>query len=125
MRSVVEHQIRLTIASPLGQAATDAARRTTYTASLIIYEQLLDAAKTVPHTARPLPVFYALSQAGRAIVAAHGAAPTACGHGLAQDVMAAPVTKMKVKPTTTGLFRGNQEAIGSSPLTGPVELGAL
>ncbi len=45
-------------------------RKPTFSAALEQCEQLFLAAATVGYAARPLPLFYALSQAGRAIVAA-------------------------------------------------------
>lgn len=51
-------------------AADLPSRRPTFTAALEQCEQLFVAAAAVGYAARPLPLFYALSQAGRAIAAA-------------------------------------------------------
>jgi hypothetical protein len=71
----VARNLRATRAEPPGRAADDDYRRALYGASLEQFEQLLRAAETVDAAARPLPLFYALSQAARAIVAAHGDSP--------------------------------------------------
>lgn len=53
--------------------ATDGERRETFGAALEQFEQLLRSAAASPPTTSPLPLFYALSQAGRAIAAARHA----------------------------------------------------
>ncbi len=54
-----------------------------FASSLERAEQLMKAASNVGHAARPLPLFYALSQAGRAIAAARLADNwRLSGHGL-------------------------------------------
>jgi hypothetical protein len=91
-----------------------------------MYEELLEAAKTVDHIAHPLPLFYALSQAGRAIVAAHGVDGSVRGHGLAEGKVLDPITKMTVKPLDRpGLFGAVSAVLACPGLTGPAELGAL
>jgi len=77
-------QIRWTRSEPPGKAANDEGRRALYCASLQQFEELLTAAEAAGHASRPLPLFYALSQAGRAIVAAYGDAPVCAGHGLGE-----------------------------------------
>src|SRR6266516_5009172 len=75
--------IRALRAAPTGAAAVDAGRRRTFVASLRQAEELAAAARVVGYAARPLPLFYALSQAGRAIAAAHlSGAWELRGHGL-------------------------------------------
>lgn len=127
VRSIVENQIRATYAARPGQAGTDLARGRTYVASLLGYEELLRAARDVSYVARPLPLFYALSQAGRAIVAAHGPQPAVRGHGLREKKVKEPVTGMTVEPIAgkPGLFGAVAGCLGSGGLSGPVELGAL
>jgi len=115
-----------------GRAADDLQRRALYAAALEQFEQLLHAARGVGPAARPLPLFYALSQAGRAIVAAHGDDPQVEGHGLAEDRRSPqpndPLHRcVKASPTKHGreAFRAVSRATGSPALTAPVELGAL
>lgn len=61
--------IRALRANPPGAGGLPT-RKPTFSAALEQCEQLFLAAATVGFAARPLPLFYALSQAGRAIVAA-------------------------------------------------------
>src|SRR5207247_1125650 len=75
--------------------------------------------------ARPLPLFYALSQGGRAIIAARGG-QLARNHGLSvpdppDDLLAAEVLPER----TGGWFQTVSEALESPGLSSPVQLGAL
>jgi hypothetical protein len=63
--------IRLLRAQLPGLAADDPTRGAVLAAALEQSEQLMRAASDVGHAARPLPLFYSLSQAGRAMAAAH------------------------------------------------------
>lgn len=63
--------IRATRASPPGFARDDDGRRRVYGAALAQFDELIAASGAVGPASRPLPLFYALSQAGRAIAAAH------------------------------------------------------
>jgi hypothetical protein len=63
--------IRATRASPPGHARDDEERRRVYGAALAQFDELIAAASMVGPASRPLPLFYALSQAGRAVAAAH------------------------------------------------------
>lgn len=76
--------IRATRAEPPGQAAKGT-RRELYGAALQQFDELIEASRSAGHASRPLPLFYALSQAGRAVVAAHGSSGRVSGHGLAED----------------------------------------
>jgi hypothetical protein len=66
----VWEQLRATRWNPPVGAATTNERRATYVFALEQAEQMFRAAATVGQATRPLLVFYGLSQAGRAIVAA-------------------------------------------------------
>jgi len=86
------------------------------------------AAEQVGAAARPLPLFYALSQAGRAVAAAH-AEPLweLRGHGLqlkdeGQSLLERRVTQ-EGGPATC--FRRVAEATGSDVLAHPVTFSAL
>ena len=124
--------LRASRATPPGLAATDPERRVLYSAALEQFEQLLKAAQVVGPAARPLPLFYALSQAGRAIVAARGEEAQVSGHGLA-EVRTAPAPddvlhrRVKRAPSKSGrdAFGAVSRAIGSSDLVTPVQLGEL
>jgi hypothetical protein len=95
--------IRASRSDPPGRAASDRTRRQTYGAALQQFDELLAAATTAGHASRPLPLFYALSQAGRAIVAAYGASGTVSAHGLSEDRSAASTNPLarKVKRSRT------------------------
>jgi hypothetical protein len=128
----VARNLRATRANPPGKAADDDYRRALYGASLEQFEQLLKAAESVDAAARPLPLFYALSQAGRAIVAARGESPDIDGHGLTEDrVQPTPAhllhRRIKRVPRKDGndAFGAVATATGSSDLVGSVELGAV
>lgn len=92
----------------------------------------IDAAAAVGAFARPLPLFYAVSQAGRAIAAARSVTqwPVA-GHGLAEDRTTADwqtgdILRFQVKPMTKGgVFGAVADVLGVRGLTGTVEVGAL
>lgn len=76
-------RLRATRAAPRGLATATPLRRRTYAAAMEQFEDLLRAAEQVGPAARPLPLFYALSQAGRAVTAAHADEPWQLrGHGL-------------------------------------------
>jgi hypothetical protein len=77
--------LRWTRSDPPGAAAADEKRRATYCAALQQFEELLGAAQSAGTASKPLPLFYALSQAGRAIVAAYGERGETHGHGLSED----------------------------------------
>lgn len=87
--------------------AEDPPRRAVFNAALQQSEELFDAAQAVGPPAKPLPLFYGLSQAGRAIAAAQNLHETAwkiTGHGLSVSGNAHDVrdTKVLPKPHTSG-----------------------
>jgi len=93
--------IRLTRAMPAGRAG-EADRHGTYSAALGQFEELLNAAAVASPASRPLPLFYALSQAGRAIAAAGADMPwRLVGHGIqtsslnVEDVLTVRVKERK------------------------------
>ena len=100
-------------------------------AALQQFDELLRASGAVGPASAPLPLFYALSQAGRAIAAAH------CsdnrwnykGHGLDATVGSMKIGTTLVKPDTPpkrgDAFSVVADATGSDTLDGPVELAAL
>jgi hypothetical protein len=124
--------IRGTRADPPGLAAKDSERRAIYGAGLEQFEQLLEASQRIPPSARPLPLFYALSQAGRAIVAARGDCPRIESHGLSQDRQSPQRSKLlhrKIKRTasrsSTDAFGAVSRALDSPDIDDSVEIGAL
>lgn len=128
----VLRSLRGTRASPPALAAGDEDRRALYGAALEQFEQLLCAAGAVGPAARPLPLFYALSQAGRAIVAASGDEPHVESHGLTEvrrNPPPADLLHRQIKRAASkngrDAFGAVSRAIGSPELQAPVELGAL
>jgi hypothetical protein len=103
-------------------------RKRTFRAALQQFEELLDAAGTVGPASRPLLLFYALSQAGRAITAARGSMPWELRrHGLTWQEGSQRLLERTIdaEPTGEDSFHRVAETIGSAVLTGPVELGAV
>lgn len=129
--------LRGTRADPPGRAANDKQRRVLYAAALEQFEQLRTAAAAIGPAARPLPLFYALSQAGRAIVAARGEVPLVRGHGLSEargqddlrDVLQRAVKRashdQRNKPAPAeDAFGAVSRAIGSPDFDDPIDIGA-
>src|SRR4051812_39627121 len=79
--------------------ARDGERRAVFSAALQQSEELFAAAAKAGPASKPLPLFYALSQAGRAIAAAHNAAETwrIAGHGLTVTAPPSDIRKTSVK----------------------------
>ncbi|HXW59235.1 MAG TPA: hypothetical protein VEJ23_07125, partial [Solirubrobacteraceae bacterium] len=126
-------RIRLLRAQP--PARVKGERREVFASALEQAEQLMQAAAAIGPAARPLPLFYSLSQAGRAIAAAHLSDPwRLAGHGLivpAKDSSNSLLRRV-VKPDESDppaerrhSFAGVAEATGSDSLTATVELGAI
>ena len=121
------YRLRASRAQPPGLAADDKARASTYRAALQQAEELMRAAGAVGPASRPLPLYYAISQAGRAVVAARGTdgqldAPE---HGLKFPTPAGAVLESLVAPTKKGQFPAIAAATESPALATGVQLGAL
>lgn len=88
--------------------AKQGARRATFQSALEQCEQFLGAASDTGYATRPVQLFYALSQAGRAIVAASprvgNQAWKVSGHGLTANTNAAVAADVMVTATRVGLF---------------------
>jgi len=126
--------IRATRASPPGFARDDNERRRVYGAALAQFDELIAASAAVGPASRPLPLFYALSQAGRAIAAAH--AETAWRlrwHGLSsQELSMAPldieVSRMAAvskDERSVDSVTGVADATGSEVFAKATTIGAL
>jgi hypothetical protein len=106
-----------------------------FQAALEQAEQLMRAAAEVGAAARPLPLFYSLSQAGRAITAARVGDPWRLGgHGLhvprenESKALLRRVIRLEEQHPPDGRrhsFAGVAEATESRQLTAAVELGAV
>lgn len=121
-------KLRSTRASPPGRATGSGSRRQTYAAAMEQFEELMRAAEQVGTASRPLPLFYALSQAGRAVAAAHADEPWKLrGHGLQLKDEDRPLLDRRVSPDnrSDASFRRVAEASGSDVLEQPVTVGAL
>jgi hypothetical protein len=123
--------LRATRADPPGMTTTARDRRDVYSAAVQQAEDLFKAAAASGAVARPLPLYYAVSQAGRAIAAAWAEDDWRVrGHGLKEDTSHSSwrrdgILGFRVAPAGRGVFGAVAEAIGSSGLRGSVELGAL
>jgi hypothetical protein len=115
-------------------AARKGARSGTFRAALEQAEQQFRAAENVSYDSRALNLYYGLSQAGRAIVAASPDVGNnewrLSGHGLTGvriDGSAADLSDVSVKTDGNGTtsFAGVSKALGSPIPTGPVLLSAV
>jgi len=118
--------LRATRVHPPGHAASDPARAATFRAALQQAEELAAAARAVGPASRPLPLYYAVSQAGRAIVAARGAVPESPPyHGLALPTVADDILETVVEPAGDGQFPTVAEAAESEGLRVGAQIGAM
>lgn len=132
---VIANRLRATRANPPGMASSEGPRRDTYAAALQQFDDLMTAASVIGPVTRPLPFYYAVLQAGKAIAAAWtpGDGWSARGHGLAEDDTAErqDILHFRVKPSLpnkkwgTGVFGAVAEKLGPTRLMEGVELGAL
>src|SRR6266446_6893940 len=128
-------RLRATRACPPGMASREGPRRETYGAALQQFDDLIAAAAAIGPVSRPLPLYYAVLQAGKAIAAAWtpGDDWSAGGHGLTEDNRAEwqhDILRFRVKPSVTkkwgpGVFGAVAAKLGPATLTDSVELGAL
>jgi hypothetical protein len=129
-------RVRALRANPPPIAANDDRRRKVFSAALEQFEQLLRAAEISGPASAPLPLFYALSQAGRAIAAARMNDPQAperwdyVGHGLGGAAKySAPIGAVPVTPHkgNAGAFQVVSEATRSPAVVArrPLEMGEL
>lgn len=108
--------------------AKNGARLATFQAALEQCEQFLSAASETGYATRPVQLFYALSQAGRAIVAASPHVGhqvwRVSGHGLSANTNAVAAADISITATRAGLFRAVASALGVEALM-PAEPVAL
>ena len=116
--------IRALRANPPG-LAQEAARRDVFTAALQQAEELHEAASVSGYASRPLPLFYAVSQGGRAIAAARRKSEDweLSGHGLKARTES-PVGSTRLSPQS-GAFRTLSEVTNSAEIGEGVTLAAL
>ena len=114
-------------AEPPGLAGKDKGRRKVFAAALQQAEELHAAAIHAGFTSRPLPLFYALSQAGRAIAAVRveGSDWQPSSHGLEAKFDSNNVLTARVSSSGRGAFQTVSAATNSPDLDGDLTLGAL
>lgn len=114
--------IRALRSDPPGMAS-DGKRGKTFGACLEQFEQLLRAGREAPPASAPILLFYALAQAGRAILAAHAPQPWEVhGHGLSIGIEGEEIGATRISPSGEGLFQAVAAATGSGALTEPITL---
>jgi len=102
------------------------ARKQTFAAAMVQFEEQFTAAKAVTAATRPLNLYYGLAQAGMAIAAAHAPDPWSFGrHGLRLGDRNPELAEMVVGPDGEGGFQKVAAATGSPLITAPVSLGTL
>lgn len=117
----------------VGPARETPERRAVFVAALEQAQQFTEAAESAGPATRPVQIFYALSQFGRAIAAASGLlgqdAWRLKGHGIGTRNIDASqgLALVEVTPTAKGSFPTVARAIGAEPLEAqnPLKLGEL
>lgn len=113
-------------AAPPTLAAEDKARRRVFGSALAQFDELLTAAASVGPAVSPIPLYYALTQAGRAIAAAHVKQNDwrASGHGLSVSSPSQLLGEALVSPHVgeSNQFAVFCKAIDSGRLTSAVTL---
>jgi hypothetical protein len=126
MRDVIWYQLRESRARPPGLAGEVAERRQVYTAALDQFEELIEAAAGVSPRSRPLPLYYAVSQAGLAISAAYAEDYGNRGHGLTVPRIEEDILETMIVPKRRPEeFQSVCTLVGSRHLSAPAQLGAL
>jgi len=123
--------IRASRAAPPGLAQEDE-RRSVYSSALVQFEELMGAARAASPQTLPLSLFYALSQAGRAIAAARLEGEWRLqGHGLessdldAEDLCRVRIRAKPTKKQRPDSFGGVCRATGAEPLQSSTTIGEL
>ncbi len=115
--------------APPGLAASDGPRKRTFDAALEQAEQLFTAADVVGTAVRPLPLFYGLSQAGRALAAAWVEVDDGqlSGHGIKTTNLrnTERLAEVTVKSAGRGSFTTIAALLGAPNLSHPMKLGDL
>ncbi|MHB1523023.1 MAG: YaaC family protein [Candidatus Dormibacteria bacterium] len=122
-RTEAWYHLRASRANPPGSAKIGDGRLT-YQAALQQSEELWLAARAAGPAGCPVPLFYFLAQAGRAIVAARGDTGAKC-HGLEDPVLGDSVLGCLVQPGRNGWYQKLLKVTDSAHLPPQTELGAL
>lgn len=118
--------LRLFRSAPPPLVETDPKRRAVYSAASEQFEQLLSASATIGFAARPLTLFYALSQGVRSIAAAAVRGPDwqPQAHG-AKQRNAESVLSASIEVRKTGSLGLLSTALNASRFTGSIRLAAV
>jgi hypothetical protein len=101
-------------------------RQQTFAAAMTQFEEQMSAAKIVSPATRPLNLFYGLTQAGMAIVAAHAPGQWSFSrHGLKLLDTSRDLADIQVQPDGDGAFQRVAAAVGSTQIAEPVCIGSL
>ena len=104
-------------------------RRGAFSAAMTQYEELMKAAAVMGPASKAIALFYATSQAGMAIAAAHKADPWSfSSHGLKLVGVKGDIADIPIAPDgdgKLGAFQIVSAATNSPPLRGPARFGAL
>jgi hypothetical protein len=122
---LVWYRLRQSRSAPPGLATSSQERRLTYSGALGQFEELMKASKQVTPATRPLPLYYALSQAGKAIAAALVANGVKPGHGLRARVDGTVVDTSVSPKKQPEEYQAVADAVGSRALPPETPLGAL
>ena len=119
--------IRRTRSEPPGAAGSNRRLKATYGAALEQFEQLVVAASRVGPAARPLPLFYAIEQAARAVISAlRPKQASTDSHGLEfKGAGRSDPFGAKVRVKETGVFPSLLAALNAPSWPVSVEMGAL
>jgi hypothetical protein len=110
------------------QLAGKGERRKVFSAALEQAEQLFRGAASLGYASRPLNLFYGLSQAGRALSAAHDSQQSTWrlqGHGITHKNVAADFENRTLVNSGTGAFGAVATLLDSPSFDTPVELGRV
>jgi hypothetical protein len=128
-------RLRALRASPPGLARPKGPRRDVFAAAIGQFDELLTAAQVVGSASAPLPLYYALNQAGRALAAARESDPNRFqprSHGLKVGDPPSSIEATLITPDPApkrgqprDMFRVISDIVGSPYLSSPVTLGAL
>lgn len=95
-------------------------RQQTFAAAMTQFEEQMSAAKIVSPATRPLNLFYGLTQAGMAIVAAHAPGQWSFSrHGLKLLDTSRDLADIQVQPDGDGAFQRVAAAVGSTQIAEP------
>jgi len=120
--------IRALRAAPPGRAGQGGARQKTFSAALQQAQELAAAADHSGYASKPILLFYALSQASRALCAVRlDENWVRSGHGLSVPDRGDELLDVRIKaaPASHDLYHGVAQAVEETPVRGEASLGEL